>query len=76
MIGKTVEKLDEVHIMDKEYFESLKKNLIDYLEDNKEISLGKYRDLIKSNRKNCLILLESFDRKKITKRYENKRTLA
>lgn len=76
MIGKTVEKLDEVHIMDKEYFESLKKNLIDYLEDNKEISLGEYRDLIKSNRKNCLILLESFDRKKITKRYENKRTLA
>ncbi|WP_286183951.1 SelB C-terminal domain-containing protein [Clostridium sp. CCUG 7971] len=75
MIGNYVEKLDDNHVMDKEIYESAKEELINYLMENKEITLGEYRDLINSNRKNCMILLENFDRKKITKREENKRVL-
>ena len=76
MIGESVEKLDDIHIIDKEYYESLKNNLINYLNENKEITLSQYRDLLNSSRKNCLILLENFDRNKITKRENDKRILA
>ncbi len=76
MIGESVEKLDDNHIIDKEYYESLKNNLINYLNENKEITLSQYRDLLNSSRKNCLILLENFDRNKITKRENDKRILA
>ena len=76
MIGESVEKLDDNHIIDKEYYESLKNNLINYLNENKEITLSQYRDLLNSSRKNCLILLENFDRNKITKRENDKRVLA
>lgn len=76
MIGNSVEKLDDNHIIDKDYYEYLKQNLIDYLNKNKEITLSQYRDLVNSSRKNCLIILENFDRNKITKREDDKRILA
>lgn len=75
MIGQEVEQLDEKHVIDKELYEILKNNLINYLKENKEITLGEYRDLLNSSRKNCVILLENFDRNKITKRKENSRVL-
>ncbi|MDB8792190.1 selenocysteine-specific translation elongation factor [Romboutsia sp. 1001216sp1] len=75
MIGQEVEQLDEKHVIDKELYETLKNNLINYLKENKEITLGEYRDLLNSSRKNCVILLENFDRNKITKRKENSRVL-
>lgn len=75
MIGQEVEQLDEKYVMDKESYETLKNNLINYLKENKEITLGEYRDLLNSSRKNCVILLENFDRNKITKRKENSRVL-
>lgn len=75
MIGNSVEKLDDDNVMDKEIYESAKEELINYLMENKEITLGEYRDLINSNRKNCMIILENFDRKKVTKREDNKRVL-
>ena len=75
MIGKDIEKLDDTYVMDKEIYESTRDNLIKYLKENKEITLGQYRDMLNSSRKNCMILLESFDRNKITKRDDNKRTL-
>lgn len=73
MIGEDVEKLDDIYIMDKEIYERAKKILIDYIEKNGEITLGEYRDLVNSSRKNCMIILENFDRNKITKRIDNKR---
>lgn len=76
MIGNSVEKLDDIHVIDKEYYEYLKQHLIEYLNENKEITLSQYRDLINSSRKNCLIILENFDRNKITKREDDKRILA
>ncbi|WP_131044523.1 SelB C-terminal domain-containing protein, partial [Clostridioides difficile] len=56
-------------------YENAKNILINYIKENKEITLGEYRDLIDSSRKNCMIILENFDRNKITKRVENKRIL-
>ena len=75
MIGKDIEKLDDTYIMDKEAYEKIKGDLIKYLEEFGEITLGQYRDMLNSSRKNCMIILENFDRNKITKRDDNKRTL-
>ena len=75
IIGNKVEKLDDLYIMDKDIYENAKNILINYIKENKEITLGEYRDLIDSSRKNCMIILENFDRNKITKRVENKRIL-
>ena len=75
MIGKDIEKLDDTYVMDKKLYENTKNDLINYLEENNEITLGEYRDMLNSSRKNCMILLENFDRNKITKRDDNKRTL-
>lgn len=75
MIGEDIEKLDDTYVMDKELYISTKNKLVEYLNDNKEITLGEYRDLVNSSRKNCMIILENFDRNKVTKRIENKRVL-
>ncbi|MGL5313440.1 MAG: selenocysteine-specific translation elongation factor [Peptostreptococcaceae bacterium] len=75
MIGKSVEKLDDTYVMDKDIYEKTKEELIKYLNTNKEITLGEYRDLVNSSRKNCMIILENFDRNKITKRNDNTRVL-
>ena len=73
LIGNTVEKLDDTYVMSKKIYEQAKDILLKYLDENKEITLGEYRDLIDSSRKNCMIILENFDRNKVTKRIENKR---
>jgi selenocysteine-specific elongation factor len=73
LIGNTVEKLDDTYVMSKKIYEQAKDILLKYLDENKEITLGEYRDLVDSSRKNCMIILESFDRNKVTKRIENKR---
>jgi selenocysteine-specific elongation factor len=68
-----VEKLDDTYVMSKKIYEQAKDILLKYLDENKEITLGEYRDLVDSSRKNCMIILENFDRNKVTKRIENKR---
>ena len=73
LIGNTVEKLDDTYVMSKKVYEQAKDILLKYLDENKEITLGEYRDLVDSSRKNCMIILENFDRNKVTKRIENKR---
>ena len=72
LIGNTVEKLDDTYVMSKKIYEQAKDILLKYLDENKEITLGEYRDLVDSSRKNCMIILENFDRNKVTKRIENK----
>ena len=68
-----MEKLDDTYVMSKKIYEQAKDILLKYLDENKEITLGEYRDLVDSSRKNCMIILENFDRNKVTKRIENKR---
>lgn len=75
MIGDSVAMLGDGYIMDMETYNKAKKMLVDYINEHGEITLGEYRDLIGSSRKNCMIILESFDRNRITKRIENKRVL-
>lgn len=75
MIGESVEILGDGYIMDSDTYKKAKQMLIDYIKEHGEITLGEYRDLIGSSRKNCMIILESFDRNRITKRIENKRVL-
>ena len=59
----------------KKVYNDAKDRLVKYLKENNEITLGDYRDLVNSSRKNCMIILEDFDRNRITKRIENKRVL-
>lgn len=75
MIGKSLQKLDDTYVLDKKTYEKLKLQIIDYLNKNKEITIADYRELIGASRKNCVIILENFDRNKITKREDNKRIL-
>ncbi|KKY02702.1 translation elongation factor [Paraclostridium benzoelyticum] len=75
LIGNTVVRIEDSYLMSSKVYNNAKEKLIKYLEENKEITLGDYRDLVNSSRKNCMIILEDFDRNKITKRVENKRVL-
>ncbi|KGJ50882.1 translation elongation factor [Clostridium sp. NCR] len=75
LIGNTVVRIEDSYLMSSKVYNDAKEKLIKYLEENKEITLGDYRDLVNSSRKNCMIILEDFDRNKITKRVENKRVL-
>ena len=47
--------------------------LEEYFKNNDKISVGNYRDLLNTNRKAALNLLENFDEMKITKRIDNER---
>lgn len=75
MIGLDIEQLDEKYVISSNLYNKLKLEIIEYLKENTEITLGEYRDLLNSSRKNCMIILENFDRNKITKREDNKRIL-
>lgn len=75
MIGSDIEQLDEKYVISNDLYNKLKSEIIEYLKENTEITLGEYRDLLNSSRKNCMIILENFDRQKITKREDNKRIL-
>ncbi|MBC8631234.1 selenocysteine-specific translation elongation factor [[Eubacterium] tenue] len=75
LIGNTVCRLEDSYIMSTKVYNNAKDRLVKYLKENNEITLGDYRDLVNSSRKNCMIILEDFDRNRITKRIENKRVL-
>ena len=68
-VGKAmVEKLAQLKIV-------TVKDLLEYLNKNKEITVAQFRDITKSNRKISIVMLEHFDRNRITKRVEDKRIL-
>lgn len=62
-------------VIRKDFYEDIKENLISYLKENEEISLGEFRDLNGFSRKVSLAILENFDLNKITKRSGDKRNL-
>lgn len=65
---------DEIFILMNLYNESILK-IKKYINQNGSITVAEFRDLLNTNRKIALILLESFDQQGITKREENKRIL-
>lgn len=68
-------KINEDVIMRKEDYQLALSRLKEYIKDNGQISVGEYRDLLNTNRKVAIALLEYFDQQKITKRNNDKRTL-
>lgn len=68
-------KLNEEIYLDKKAYEDSINKLIEYINKNKSISIGEFRDVLDTNRKVALTLLEHFDQEKITKRHDDKRIL-
>jgi selenocysteine-specific elongation factor len=62
-------------ILTPENIEKAKVELINRIEGHGGISVAEYRDLLNTNRKNAIGLLEYFDQLKITKRDGEKRVL-
>ncbi|TPB27152.1 selenocysteine-specific translation elongation factor, partial [Burkholderia pseudomallei] len=56
LIGNTVVRIEDSYLMSSKVYNDAKEKLIKYLEENKEITLGDYRDLVNSSRKNCMII--------------------
>ena len=75
LTGETIQKLDDAYYIDKKVYENVKKDLLEYLNKKKEITVAQFRDITKSNRKISIVMLEHFDRNRITKRVEDKRIL-
>ena len=65
---------EEISILTQSFDKSLKL-LREFLDEHDSISVGEYRDILGTNRKIAIGLLEFFDQLKITKRDGEKRTL-
>lgn len=65
---------EEIYILEDLYNKAILR-LKDYINKNESITVAEFRDLLNTNRKIALILLETFDQQGITKRQENKRIL-
>jgi len=68
-------KLNEEVYLSLEAYETGLAKLIDHIENKGSVSIGDYRDLLNTNRKVALGLLEYFDQIKITKRDKDTRIL-
>jgi selenocysteine-specific elongation factor len=58
-----------------EHITQLKKKLVEYFEENKELAPGDFKKMTDISRKYLIPLLEYFDREKITMRVGDKRLL-
>lgn len=75
LIGDSIIKLDEDTVISKQYYDKARDMVINYIKENGEMTLAEFRDISGSSRKYSMIILEDFDKNKITKRVENKRVL-
>ncbi len=69
-------KVSEDVLLHIDSYNKAKKLLIDFLNENKSISLAEFRDILNTSRKYVVPILEHFDSIKLTKRIEDKRVLA
>ncbi len=72
---KELIRLDEEIYIQKDLYNNSIEKLRDFISKNGSITVGEFRDLLNTNRKIALILLESYDQQGLTKRDENKRVL-
>ncbi len=72
--GNIIKLNDEVYLGETSY-NSAKEKLKEYMKKNGSISIGEFRDLLNTNRKVSIGLLEYFDQIKLTKRDQDKRVL-
>lgn len=73
--NKKIIKINEDCITSYDKFDTAKNILIKYIKENGKITAAEYRDLLNTNRKNAIILLEYFDITRVTKRNGNDRVL-
>lgn len=73
-IGELV-KVDEEIVFAREAYSQSIDVLKTFINENKSIQLGEFRDLLGTSRKYAIALLDYFDQNKITKRQEDKRIL-
>ena len=68
-------KINDDFYLHSDYYKKAIELIRQFIEENKEISLGEFRDLLNTTRKYALPLLEYFDQNKVTKRLGEKRIL-
>ncbi len=68
-------RLTEEMYYPKHVLEKTEQMIYHWFEQNPEISLAEFRDLIQSSRKYALVLIEYFDSQKVTQRQGEKRVL-
>ncbi|WP_333871351.1 selenocysteine-specific translation elongation factor [Desulforamulus putei] len=73
--GKLVKLGDEELYYSAERYRQARQMIVDFLKENKEISVAQTRDLLKTSRKFTLPLLESLDRERVTRRVGDNRVL-
>lgn len=72
---KKLVKINEVGITTYEIYNESKELLVEFIKKNSKITAAEYRDLLNTNRKTAIGLLEHFDIQKVTKRVGNDRIL-
>lgn len=72
---KKLTKISEIGITTNEIYNEAKELLIEYIKKNSKITAAEYRDLLNTNRKIAIGLLEHFDMQRVTKRLVNDRIL-
>jgi selenocysteine-specific elongation factor len=72
---KKLVKIGELGITKMEIYDEAKNILINFITKNQKITAAEYRDLLSSNRKVAIGLLEHFDVLKVTRRVGNDRVL-
>lgn len=73
--NKEVMKVCEDTYITTAIYENIKNKIVQYIVDNGKITAGECRDILNTNRKSAIIILEYLDNAKITKRLENDRVL-
>lgn len=72
---KKIIKINDECIISQKIYDNAKYILVQFIKINEKITAAEYRDLLDTNRKNAIILLEHFDQIKVTKRSGNDRIL-
>jgi selenocysteine-specific elongation factor len=72
--GRVIRINDSLYL-DKTVLETIKADLMKFLQDKKEIIVAEFRDLAKTSRKFAVPILEYFDSQKFTQRVGDKRVL-
>jgi len=70
--GEIIKIKEDTYIL-KETYNRAFELLVEFLNKNDSITVSQYRDLLDTNRKTSIMLLEYFDQNKITRRVEDKR---
>lgn len=73
--GKLVKLGDDELYLSAQRYQEAKQLIIDFIKENKEISVAQTRDLLNTSRKYALPLLEFLDRERITRRVGDNRIL-